>query len=235
MNKIEFTIVTDGILSFAIRKDNQRPWWWYLDIQGEPLYLISNLCGTCEAIFRRVSERNLPLTPRQFSDLLEAGMTTIPWLAIEMVTALLPRGNYTAELITAAPTLITQRTSRPEVACEAGYYWLQNLQKTDQGIKYELFLPLVPIPALDQTRIDFYKSQIDAGGKPSALVLTLEDSRNPRGNPYYQSARAHFLLDGHHKMMAATQLGKPITVLSFLYKGCEDGYLSRSLFDHVKK
>jgi hypothetical protein len=38
-------ITADGVLSFSIRDDTNRPWWWYLDMHGEPLYLIGNACG----------------------------------------------------------------------------------------------------------------------------------------------------------------------------------------------
>jgi hypothetical protein len=36
------------------------------------------------------------------------------------------------------------------------------------------------------------------------------------GGSYFEWTLAHFLLDGHHKVMAASRVKKPISILSFL-------------------
>ena len=59
------------------------------------------------------------------------------------------------------------------------------------------------------------RAEFESGHNPTALALSIYDSRAPMGR-YYQNALAHFLLDGHHKVMAASQLSRPISILSFL-------------------
>jgi hypothetical protein len=99
MNSRKLEIATNGLLTLSLRDDNHRPWWWYLDIQGEPLYLLGNNCGTCGAIFKRVHSAKLPLTPQQLSTQLQAGLETIPPEVVETVAVLLPKGKYRVELL----------------------------------------------------------------------------------------------------------------------------------------
>jgi len=73
----EVVLSTDGALSFVIRDSNDRPWWWYLDLYGVPLYLISNACGTCEAIFERVQDLDVPLAPKELSAQFAEGVQTV--------------------------------------------------------------------------------------------------------------------------------------------------------------
>jgi hypothetical protein len=222
MQPQELEITADGVLSFSIRDDGDRPWWWYLDIHGEPLYLISNACGTCSAIFQRVHDQGLPLTPRQLSAQLEAGLTSIPQAIIDTVAVLLPRGNYRISLLTFTPSLIMKGNQPYGVGCEADYFWLWDLRTTERSADYEIALPLVPYSELNADRVAFYQAKVASGKIPTALALSLYDGRAPMGR-YSQTALAHFLLDGHHKMLAASQLSRPITLLSFLrLQGIED-------------
>jgi hypothetical protein len=115
----EFQVLSDGVLSFNIRDGANQPWWWYLDIHGQPLYLIGNMCGTCSAIFSRVSRGDLPLTPRELATQLEVGLATITPDAIDTVAALLPKGSYKVGFVTVKPTLTYPQTLPHEVACEA--------------------------------------------------------------------------------------------------------------------
>lgn len=218
MQPQELEVTVDGALSFSVRNDNNRPWWFYLDLHGKPLYLIGNACGTCSAIFQRVHHKNLPLTPRQLSEQLEAGLTSISQAIIDTVAVLLPKGRYRVSLLTVTPTLVTQGNRPQGVSCEADYFWLCRLHKTEQAADYEIALPLVPKPELNPERIAFYQAQFTRGHTPSALALSLHDDRTPMGC-YSQTALAHFLLDGHHKMMAASQSSKPLSIVSFLRLG----------------
>jgi hypothetical protein len=57
--------------------------------------------------------------------------------------------------------------------------------------------------------------------QPTALALSVLDVKQPAdwdGEPAITEhyCLAHYLLDGHHKTHAASELNKPITMLSFL-------------------
>jgi hypothetical protein len=210
-------VPTDGALSFSIRPEpgSTKPWWWYLDLNGDPLYLISNACGTCEAIFSRVSNLQTSLTPRELAEYLNEGLATIPNKIIETMRPLLPKGDYAIALITVPPTRIDKSQPQFLVGCEANYYWFRRFHQAPASSAYELLLPFVPEVALDQGRIAHYQSLMMQGKKPTALALSIVDERSPSGQAH-EWAIAHFLLDGHHKVMAASQLGQPITLLTFL-------------------
>ena len=56
---------------------------------------------------------------------------------------------------------------------------------------------------------------------PTALAITIAEGKHFMSGSGYDAPDAislmHFLIDGHHKIYAASQLNKPITLLSFLY------------------
>lgn len=84
-----------------------------------------------------------------------------------------------------------------------------------EDILYEAVLPIVQEAQLNQATIDTYTSLMQNGLRPTALALSVVDVRvlSGRGLDW---RLMHFLLDGHHKIMAADRSGKPITLLSFL-------------------
>jgi hypothetical protein len=214
MKSQEFEVATNGVLSLSLREDGGRPWWWYLDIQGQPLYHIGNCCGTCNAIFKRVRNANLPLTPQQLSEQLEVGFDELPQDVVETVTALLPKGRYRVKLLEVQPSLITQENRPNSISCEADYFWLCRLTETKNSADYEMILPIVERLQLNADRISFYKNMFKNKQNPTALAFSTHDERVVRGE-YDQSALVHFLLDGHHKVMAANELSQAISLLSF--------------------
>lgn len=83
-----------------------------------------------------------------------------------------------------------------------------------------LIVPLHPIDELDRARIDQYRSDIASGSRPVALAVSMLDIRAPefvRNEDMYAEhwTLSSFVLDGHHKIQAAAELGAPIRVLVF--------------------
>jgi len=233
MSYQDLEIPTDGALSFSIENANSgKPWWWYLNLYGKPLYLLSNICGTCSAIFKRVQGKNLPLAPDQLSKLLGAGSDTVPQDVIETISTLLPKGRYIIGLLRVIPTLMKHADKPWEIGCNADYFWWHSHHLSLKKANYELLLPFVHESELNEDRIAFYKTKLLDGANPTALALSITYLRIPRGE-FYQWALAHFLLDGHHKVMAASQLRKPITLLSLLC--VNDMVMSPPLEESVRK
>lgn len=214
MESREFEVVTNRILSLSIREDGGVPWWWYLDIRGQPLYHIGNNCGTCSAIFERVGKANFPLTPQQLSEQLRIGFKTLPQEVFETVAPLLPKGRYRVELLEIQPSLFTQENRPDAISCEADYFWLCHLAETQRRADYEMILPIVERSQLNSDRINFYKNMFENKQNPTALGFSMHDERIVRGE-YGQNAFVHFLLDGHHKVMAACEMSCSISLLSF--------------------
>lgn len=203
---------TDGALSISVR---EKKWWWYLDLNGEPLHRIGNACGTCAAVYARVRDLQVPLGPQELSSRLEQGLHSLPEDVLQTVMPLLPRGDYLVGLVETSPTRVSAKERPSDVGCEADYFWWQLYERYDKGCRYELVIPSLPESSLKADRIDEYCEKLQQGERPTALALSMSDQRCIRGE-YYETARVHILLDGHHKVMAASRLGLPITILSFM-------------------
>ena len=224
-----------GRLSFTLRLGSDRPWWRDLDLDGQPLYRIGNICDTCEAMFSKYEIDKLPLTPLGLSENLRLGLTNVSDEIIETVKAILPNGNYFIGLLNFQPELIEFHKSDLYLweNCQPAKIpneWLTNSEiikpwwyaqpKKSPGFQegklYEATLPLVSRKSLHKKEIDKYVPDFKNNViKPTALALSVGDVRYVSGRGF-DWRLLHFLLDGHHKMMAASQSGEPITILSFL-------------------
>ena len=225
---------TESRLSFTLRMDESRPWWRDLDLDGQPLYRIGNICDTCEAMFSKYKSEKLPLEPSRLAEILRSGLSDIPNEVVEIVTKVLPKGNYSVGLLNLQPALIKfsepnyylWENSKPssiptEWLTESEPiqpWWFAQPNKSrgfQKGKLYEAVLPLISEKSIKREDIDKYSTELNDGLKPTALALSVVDVRSVSGRAF-DWRLIHFLLDGHHKMMAASKTGKPITLLSFL-------------------
>jgi hypothetical protein len=198
-------------LSFSIQEDNGVPWWICVDYDKRPLYIVSNRCGTCPAVFRLTKERMVPLLEEKVNKLLNEGLSTITNPIVDMISPLLPKGKYLVSLQKISP-----RYSRIN-AKEVGYNWENKLDISyKDGFLSESIYPIVPEYILDQDRIRYYYHlpYTLPNLHPTAVTLCFVVDRIPGGRGHYIYV-GHILLDGHHKMMAASWRGDVISVLSF--------------------
>jgi hypothetical protein len=229
MDNQEFTVEADGLFSFSIRKDGNRPWWWDLDIGGKPLYRLGNLCGTCATIFRLINNANLPLAPNELSQILEDGIQETNSEINNTISHLLPGGQYTVEIITVKPSIKIRDNDDYKLkwSWDVDYLWENDVKESDGLVEYDIIFPIVSQSELIFNRIQQYEAKLKRGDRPTALALTIEDERAPFGK-YQERVTAHILLDGHHKVMAASRLSYPITVLSFNYHYFQGNYPLRT-------
>ncbi len=66
-----------------------------------------------------------------------------------------------------------------------------------------------------------YANRLSNGERPTALAVSVLDVRGPTTREEGPEVTehwclSHYLLDGHHKTYAASQVERPITLLSFL-------------------
>ncbi len=200
-----------GRLSFTTRLDESRPWWRDLDLDGQPLYRIGNLCDTCEAIFSRLAGAQMPLAPAALAARLRAGLDDLPQDVLDTVMIILPDGRYAAGLLTISPAYFpsAHRMRGPKVHAVR-----QTTLLTSTVALPEIFLPLLEEKQYDPAAIEAYETVIAQGKQPTALALSVLDVHILSGKAY-EWQLAHFLLDGHHKIIAACRVGQPITLLSF--------------------
>ena len=200
-----------GRLSFTIRNDQDRPWWRDLDLDGQPLYRIGNVCDTCEAIFSRLAAAEMPLAPQELAARLREGLDDLPQDVIDTVAAILPDGRYAVGLLTIYPTYFP---SAQLLRGPKHHTIRQKTMLTSTVTLPEVFLPLIGEDQYNADTIAAYEKVVAQGSQPTALALSVLDARTVSGKAY-EWQLAHFLLDGHHKIMAACRVGQPVTLLSF--------------------
>jgi hypothetical protein len=101
------------------------------------------------------------------------------------------------------------------------YYRTETANIADRGALFEFIVPMFPKRYLHEKTIESYETILDQQHAPTALAVSILDVKQPAdwdGDPEITShwCLAHYLLDGHHKMYAASKTGKPISLLSFL-------------------
>jgi hypothetical protein len=240
MSYTELSIPESGRLSLSLRVDGTRPWWRDLDLDGEPLYRIGNICETCEAMMSQFKDAKFPISPSELSKIFLEGLTDTSDTVIETISQILPKGNYGISLLEIKPALAK---FYPWQGKETVYLWINSsapmipenlfpnsirpnplwavqnqalaLPNINPDRLYEVAFPLIRDDKLNRNTIESYKVQIRNGLRPTALSFSVVDIRYPSGRGF-EWQLAHFLLDGHHKMMAASELDQPITLLSFL-------------------
>jgi hypothetical protein len=86
---------------------------------------------------------------------------------------------------------------------------------------FEFIIPFTNHRLLDHETVEFYRDRFVGGAESTALSISVLDIKGPatwEGKPVVNEhwCLAHYLLDGHHKIHAASLARKPITLLSFL-------------------
>jgi hypothetical protein len=198
----------------------------YLAVQGQRVYDLSIVCGTCAFIYSRVKEI-ISLPPNDLSFLLRDGLRSIDEPIVETIKKILPSGNYAIGLITIQPLYISpQKIHDP--AGWVGYGEVQDpfyqcgQEKVDaHGEIQQAIVPLFSPKSLKEDTVEKYKKSLQQGSTPTALAISIAEGKHTMMGSSYEApdciSLMHFLIDGHHKVHAASQTGKPITLLSFLY------------------
>lgn len=80
---------------------------------------------------------------------------------------------------------------------------------------------MVPPSWNDRQRVAGHADRLAGSATPTAVAVSVLDVTQPidadDSSDYYAHwALVHFLLDGHHKMQAAAELGQPLQLLSLL-------------------
>ena len=216
-------------------------WHRYISIDGKPAYEIGNICGTCSFYFERLEGANQSVHPTDLIEQLNEGIINLDKKTIEKVSEIIPNGKYKVLLLTVYPKKTELRTENDYFANEEIKLWgndsfrgmphnpkINYYRGTDQPIKedekiFEFIIPIFPQSGLDLKRIDYYKQQFSEDKIPTAISLSVLDIKAPAvwiddKKPEFTGhwCLAHYILDGHHKIYAAAEMGKPINLICFL-------------------
>lgn len=218
----------------------------YLVVDGRWAYGMGSTCDTCALWFTRLAGSTERVSIEGLGEALRRGLDNVSPDVADAVAAALPAGAYLPLLLDVRPRLVRPSEpgdyfTHEQVALwgvdgfwdlphdpRVPYYRAGELdlpvarRPSGRARLYELVVPLYPPGWLDGGRVAFYADADDAG-RATALAVSVLDVRQPavwRGDrdpaPDTHWCLAHYLLDGHHKLFAAAQAGRPVRLLAFV-------------------
>lgn len=212
-----------------------------LTLDGEEAFELSFWCGTCPFLFERKMGANRTLSSQQLTGRLNQGLPGPDPEVVASVASLLPEGVYVPLLIELIPRLVRPVEPGDYFAEEqvrtwgiANFWGLPENPRTpyyrageqilgETERLYEFVVPMVPPSWNHPDRVREYRDQFGAGAQPVALAVSILDICQPAtvGSDASEPDLTHwgfphFLLDGHHKLQAAAEVGVPIRLLSLL-------------------
>ncbi|WP_161634949.1 hypothetical protein [Leptolyngbya sp. Heron Island J] len=223
-------------LTFMTEGNN---WDRYLAIDGKKAFHIGNVCGTCEFFFERMEGAIKSINPRDVADELNSGINALHPGFLSSLEKIIPMGEYRVLLLRIAPILVTPGDKNDYFTHEQvslwgvdGFWGMPHFPKTEyyrlekrilsdgQGI-FEFLIPTFPHNWLDYKQVEEYASKFQQNKQPTAVALSILDIKGPatwEGEPeiWEHLCLAHYLIDGHHKVYAAANAGKKLTLVSFL-------------------
>jgi len=211
----------------------------YLTVEGKQAYHIGNICDTCEFFFERMDGANQKVSARAVSDRLRQGLEQIDTELLDRISEVIPSGEYLVSLLRVHPRKVSLGSEDDYFSAEQIALWgidafwgLPHYPKVEYyrsltiplepgSSLFEFIIPMYPQNWLQAERAGYYSNYIQEGRNPTALALSVLDIKQPaiwEGDPEINThwCLAHYLIDGHHKVFAASQVDAPITLLSLL-------------------
>ena len=212
----------------------------YLLKAGKPAFELSLWCGTCPLLFERQDGANGTVS----ADLsvlaeLERPLDDVDERVLAPFASLLPEGDYLPLLLEIRPVLVAPHGARDYFTHEQVATWgidafwglpenprcfyyrtFETRVAVDKHL-YEFVVPMVPPGWNDRSRVQHYRDLLGRGVMPTAVALSTLDVCQPavkgEATDYYEHwGLTHFLLDGHHKLEAAAQVGAPVRLLALV-------------------
>lgn len=234
---------SNSIVAFTTTGNGSwKVWDRFLTIEGKPAYHIGNICDTCQFFFERLEGANQSISPAEVSEIFRNGLQNLDSSLLEKIKLILPVGEYAAMLSNITPHKVSLGSDSDYFVNEQtklwgidGFWALPHSPKIEyyrtrtekfDGYKqlFEFIVPMYPAGWLGVDAVREYEYQVSEGRKPTALALSVLDVKQPASWADEEDdieikehwGVTHYLLDGHHKVYAASNVAKPITMLSFL-------------------
>jgi hypothetical protein len=234
-----------SLLGFATKGGGSwEVWDRFITIEGKDAYHIGNVCGTCSFFFQRLEGANKSLNPRDFQGQLSSGIAVLTDAHATVLSELIPNGDYDLSLLFRVPRLIIPGETddyfcREQLALwgidgfwnlphnpRTKYYRGMDIPLGNGAQLYEFFVPMFPESWLDLKQVSQFENYFHEGKRPTALAISILDVKEPAmwngdPNPAVKShwCLAHYIIDGHHKLFAASRTKRPIGLVSILALG----------------
>jgi hypothetical protein len=219
--------------------DGWAAWDRYIAIDGKRAFHIGNVCGTCSFFFERMEGAKRSINAEDVIERLNAGVSLLDLSLVEKIKTIMPTGKYQVLLLSIVPKLVYPKGPEDYFEKERVELWgidpfwgLPHYPKTeyyrpsseimdDRAALYEFIIPTFPQNWLNEERVASYVSRLQAGEAPTAVALSVLDVKQPANRNDEPSITshwclAHYLLDGHHKVFAASKVRLPLILLAFL-------------------
>jgi hypothetical protein len=213
----------------------------YLLLDGKRAYNLGNNCQTCALLFQRLPGATESLRIEETADRLRHGIDSLDCEVVETLGRGLPEGEYLALLIEGPVNMVKPGAPEDYFAAEQIALWGEDpfyclphdprvpyyrAGDCDLGQGRHLFnfvVPMYPAKWLTFQTVSAYMQELETRGSGTAVALSLLDVKGPADwnghdtpDPVEHWLCTHYLIDGHHKLHAAAETGKPLRLLSFL-------------------
>jgi hypothetical protein len=216
-----------------------KVWDRFLTVDGKRAYHLGNICQTCQFLFERLDGANTSINVETAIDVLTSGIHAISEPAVAQLGMGLPSDDYVVCLSEALLHLVKPGEPDDYFVKEQTQLWgidqfwdlphdprvpyyRAGEVSLGQGMKlFHFVIPMFPENWLDKKVISDYVKQIEGGGTPTAVAISLLDVKGPavwhsEVDRTEHWVISHFLIDGHHKICGARQSGRPARLLSFI-------------------
>lgn len=213
----------------------------YLCLDGKRAYHVGFGCQTCSFLFERLSGANQAVQIESTAEALRNGVNSLNDEVVRLIEAGLPEDNYCAILGEFPVTMVKPGEPDDYFVKEQIALWGEDpfwclphdprvpyfrAGDRDMGESKQLFnfiVPMFPTQWLNMTTVAEYKEALATKSSGTAIALGVLDVRSPvdwkqekAPGPTEHWCLTHYLLDGHHKLNAASEAGKPLRLLSFI-------------------
>jgi hypothetical protein len=213
----------------------------YLLLDGKRAYDLGINCQTCSTLFQRLAGANKSLQIEKTADALRNRIDSLGEEVVSTLALGLPEGEYIRTLADISLLLVKPGDqcdyfSAEEVALwgEDPFWCLPHDPRVpyfrggerDLGDGRRLFnfvVPMYPTKWLTFRTVSDYKKEMETRGTGTAVAISVLDIKGPSvwvgdepKDPVEHWCFNHYLLDGHHKLQAAHQSGRPLRLLSFV-------------------
>jgi hypothetical protein len=223
--------------------ERSKPSGWserFLTIDGEQRFLTGYWCDTCYFVFKRLPG-GVTKSPLDIAQMLRGGIANLNEAPVEALLQSLPAGRFEALLLSTTPILVNpggeldyfchglqgewdppydDMTGMPAYPA-TDYYITESCTFLGRDDRlFEFIVPLYPTRFTRRSRVDEWRETL-LRDSSTAVAVSVIDLKTPTVYTDPPKARhvciTHYLLDGHHRILAAAELQKPIQLLSFLY------------------
>lgn len=213
----------------------------YLCVDEKRAYHLGFCCQTCSFLFERMSGANQAIQIEATAEALRAGITSLDEEIVRTIGAGIPEGEYCAVLAESPVTMVKPGEANDYFAKEQIALWGEDTfwclphdprvpyfraGEQDIGESKRLFnfiAPMFPTQWLKMTTLAEYKMALETKASGTAVAVAILDVRGPADwnselppEPVEHWCLTHYLIDGHHKLNAASEMGKPLRLLSFI-------------------